>query len=91
MLFMVASQFRENPASLGVLLFEPVTWRDRCLEIDRLANCRRERTAGYRLRVRRRGAAYEYRAPRESPSDIALAAAPDSRIGQPALVSQSQS
>ena len=61
MLFMVASQFREDPASLGVLLFEAVTWRDRCLEIDRLANCRRERTAGYRLR--RRGAAYEYRAP----------------------------
>jgi len=25
MLFMVASQFREDPASLGVLLFEPVT------------------------------------------------------------------
>jgi hypothetical protein len=86
MLYTVASQFRESSASLGVLEFEPVTWRDRCLEIERGASpCAREPTPGYRLRVRRRGGIYEYRAPGDSPTDVALAAAPDPRLGAPAL------
>ena len=85
MLFTVASQFREHPRSLEVVRFERVTWRDRCLEIRRRGECRREPTPGYRLRLTRRGQTYEYRAPLASPTDVALAAAPDPRIGAPAL------
>jgi hypothetical protein len=85
MLLTVAAQLREDPASLGVLEFEPVTWRDRCLEIERLATCERERTAGYRLRLRRRGGLYEYRTAADRPTEVALAAAPDPAIGEPAL------
>jgi hypothetical protein len=85
MLFTVASQFREPSASLGVLEFEPVTFADACLEIRRLGPCAREPTAGYRLRLTRRGEAYEYRAPAASPADVALASAPDPRIGSPGL------
>ncbi|MSR35710.1 MAG: hypothetical protein EXR95_03555 [Gemmatimonadetes bacterium] len=85
MLFAVASQFREPAASLGVLEFEPVTFRDACLEIRRRGPCAEEPTPGYRLRLTRRGEAYEYRAPSASPSDAALAAAPDPHIVDPAL------
>jgi hypothetical protein len=86
MLFTVATQFRENAATFGILEFEPVVWEDRCLEIERLATCPREPTPGYRLRLRRRGGLYEYRAPSASPTDVALAAAPDPEIVDPVLV-----
>jgi hypothetical protein len=85
MLFVVASQFREPYAALGVLEFEPVTFEDACLEIRRRGACAAQRTPGYRLRVSRRGELYEYRAPAASPADAALASAPDPRIGPPAL------
>lgn len=85
MLFTVASQFREHPRTLDVVRFERVTWRDRCFEIRLRGACPREPTPGYRLRLKRRGQMYEYRAPVASPTDVALAAAPDPRIGTPAL------
>jgi hypothetical protein len=85
MLFTVASQFHESASALEVTRFERVAWRDSCLEIRRRGDCQREPTAGYRLRLRRRGQTYEYRAPLSSPTDVALAAAPDPRIGRPTL------
>jgi hypothetical protein len=85
MLFMVASQFREHPGALEVVRFERVTWRDRCFEIRRRGECQRQPTPGYRLRLKRRGQTYEYRAPLSSPTDVALAAGPDPRIDTPAL------
>jgi hypothetical protein len=85
MLFMVASQFREDRRTLEVVRFERVTWRDQCFEIRRRGECRRQPTPGYRLRLKRRGQTYEYRAPLASPTDLVLAAGPDPRIGTPAL------
>jgi hypothetical protein len=86
MLFTISSQFRDDQRTYRIERFERVTWRDRCLEIRRRAVCRREPTPGYRLRLRRRGQRYEYRAPLSSPTDVALASAPDPRIGVPALL-----
>lgn len=85
MLFTIASQFRESAASIGVIEFEPVEFRDGCLEVERTATCARARTPGYRLRVRRQGGLYEYRAPSASPTDVVLASGPDPHIGAPAL------
>ena len=85
MLFTIASQFRENQRALQVLGFEQVTWRDRCLEIRHRGICQREATPGYRLFLKRRDQTYEYRAPLASPTDVAVARAPDPRIGRPAL------
>lgn len=85
MLFTVAQQLHESQSTLDVTRFERVVWRDSCLEIRQGSNCLRERTPGYRLRFTRRGQSYEYRAPAGSPTDVALAAAPDPRIGVPAL------
>lgn len=85
MLSTVAARFREPSAALGVLEFEPVTWQDACLEIRRRGACPEEPTAGYRLRLNRHGEAYEYRATAADPADVALASAPDPRLGTPAL------
>jgi hypothetical protein len=85
MLFTIASQFREPAALLGVVEFDPVDFEDSCLDIRRRGPCRREPTEGYRLRLTRRGEPYEYRAPAASPTDVALASAPDPSMGTPAL------
>lgn len=85
MLFTIATQLRESASMLDVDRFERVVWRDRCLEVRRRGSCQRERTPGYRIRFERRGQRYEFRAPADSPTDVVLAAAPDPRVGTPAL------
>lgn len=81
----VAAQFREPPASLGVLEFEPVTWKNACLEIGRRGPCPAGSIRGYRLRLSRRGEPYEFRATAADPADVALASAPNPHVGTPAL------
>ena len=85
MLYGVASQLREPPASLGVLDFESVTWKDTCLEIARRGPCAAGDVPGYRLRLTRRGEPFEYRATAADPSDVALASAPNPHVGTPVL------